>query len=246
MEPPAEAAFAFVCAMPMELEPLVPLLGLAETSVGSPPLQRGALGGRPVVGIVTGMGTAFATEGVIALLDAVRVGHVVVVGITGAVENDTPIGTLVRPVAVIDGASGDRFRPDPLGAPDATEPRAGAMWTADELITDLDRIAGLRRQGVVCLDMETAATARVCEDRGVPWSVFRVISDRATDGTLSEEIFQLSNLDGTPNTEAIERFFAEHPEQLDTMAQRAEGATLAARTAAEAAVSACSAAGAPA
>ena len=47
--------------------------------------------------------------------------------------------------------------------------------------------------------METAAIAKCCEERGIPWSVFRVISDRASDGTVDEEVFQLSNQDGTPN-----------------------------------------------
>ena len=71
--------------------------------------------------------------------------------------------------------------------------------------------------------METAAIAALCEARGIPWSVFRVISDRATDGSVDEEVFHLSNMDGSPNNEAIERFFAEHPERVEAMAKLAEG-----------------------
>ena len=88
--------------------------------------------------------------------------------------------------------------------------------------------------------METAAIAAQCEARGIPWTVFRVISDRANDGTVDEEVFRLSNQDGTPNPAAIERYLAEHPERLPRLARMAEDAALATRTAAEAAVRACS------
>jgi adenosylhomocysteine nucleosidase len=232
------AQIAFICAMPMELEPLIRKLDLHESTVGDVTMHTGKLGDRQVVGIVTGMGTAFATEGTTRLLDAVPVERVVVVGITGAVENETPIGTLVLPEVVVNGATGGEYRPAPLGEGMA----AGAMWTTDTLITDLDTIAGLRARGVVSLDMETAAIAALCEQRGIPWSVFRVISDRATDGSITEEVFQLSNLDGTPNNEAIEKFFAEHPERLEAMSRLAEGAQIATEAAADAAIRACASA----
>ncbi len=86
--------------------------------------------------------------------------------------------------------------------------------------------------------METAAIAELCEARNIPWSVFRVISDRASDGTVTEEVFKLSNQDGTPNEDAIKRFIAEHPERLPQLAKMAEDATLATHTAVEAAISA--------
>jgi len=234
--PTAIAQLAFICAMPMELEPLIQKLDLEESSVGDVTVHRGSLSGKSVVAIVTGMGTDLATAGTTRLLDAMQVERVVVVGITGAVENETPIGTLVLPEVVVNGATGDEYRPAPLG--EGTP--AGAMWTTDHLTTDLDEIARLRARGVVSLDMETAAIAALCERRGIPWSVFRVISDRATDGSIDEEVFRLSNMDGSPNNEAIERYFAEHPERVEAMAKLAEGALLGADTAAEAAIRACS------
>jgi adenosylhomocysteine nucleosidase len=239
MSPDAEATptahIAFICAMPMELEPLIRKLDLHESPVGDVTMHAGTLGDQKVVAIVTGMGTAFATEGTTRLLDAVKVDRVVVVGITGAVENETPIGTLILPEVVVNGATGGEYRPSSFGGGTP----AGAMWTTDTLITDPDAIAGLRARGVVSLDMETAAIAALCEQRGIPWSVFRVISDRATDGSIDEEVFKLSNLDGTPNNDAIERFFAEHPERIEAMSRLAEGALLATEAAADAAITAC-------
>ncbi len=229
------APLAFICAMPMELEPLITKLELTETSIGGAPAHVGTLGDRHVVGIVTGMGTELASAGTTRLLDAVAVERVLVVGITGAVENETPIGTLVLPELVVNGATGGEYRPAPLGEGSP----AGTMWTTDTLITDPDEIAALRARGVVSLDMETAAIAALCEGRGIPWSVFRVVSDRASDGSVDEEVFRLSNMDGSPDIEAIERFFAEHPERVEAMAKLAEGAMLATGAAADAAIAAC-------
>ena len=222
--------------MPMELKPLVKKLSLRKTEIDGVTVHSGTLGGREVVAIVTGMGTKLAAEGTRRMLDAVSVDRVVVVGITGAVENETPIGTLILPEVVVNSATGTEHRPAALG----DEKSHGKMWTTDVLLTDADHIAGLRAQGVVSLDMETAAIAELCETRGIPWSVFRVISDRATDGSIDEEVFHLSNQDGTPNPQAVVRYFAKHPGRIPRMARLAKGAKLATEAAADAAIRACS------
>jgi adenosylhomocysteine nucleosidase len=144
---------AFVCAMPMELAPIRQRLSLTSTPIGSLKAYSGALEQTPVVAIVTGMGPELATAGMRQLLDAVEVERVVVVGITGAIRDETAIGTLIRPETVVNGATRAEFRPDPLG-PGTSK---GVMWTTDDLITGEDDLAGLRELGVVALDMETAA-----------------------------------------------------------------------------------------
>jgi adenosylhomocysteine nucleosidase len=227
---------AFVCAMPMELTPLKRKLSLKKTRVGSLDVYVGSLGDRPITAIVTGMGTTLATAGIEQLLEAVEVERVVVVGITGAVENETPIGTLILPEVVVNSATGAEYRPAPLGA----GAPSGKMWTTDVLTTDLEVIAGLRANGVVSLDMETAAIAQVCERRNIPWSVFRVISDRATDGSVDEEVFHLSNQDGTPNPKAVAAYFLKHPGRVPAMARMAKEARLATERAADAAITAVS------
>lgn len=227
---------AFVCAMPMELQPLVRKLSLRRGRVGDLWLHSGSLDGRPVVATVTGIGTERARRGTRRLLDAVAVDRVVVVGITGAVDDATPIGTLVHPEVVVDAASGAEHRPAVLG----DESPRGKMWTTDTLYTDLDLIANLRARGVVSLDMETAAVAEVCEERGVPWSVVRAISDRATDGSVDEEVLALSHPDGTPNLRAVVRYVLRHPTRIPGMLRLARGARLATQTAADAAIAACS------
>jgi adenosylhomocysteine nucleosidase len=220
----------------MELKPLVRKLALKKTTAGEVEVHTGTFEGREVVAAVTGMGTKLASEATDRLLNAVEVDRVIVFGITGAVENDTPIGTLILPEVVVNSATGSEHRPAPLG----TGTPHGKMWTTDVLNTDLDVVAGLRAQGVVSLDMETAAIAESCERRAIPWSVFRVISDRATDGSVDEEVFHLSNQDGTPNPRAVARYFLLHPQRIPRMAKLARGAMKATVLAADAAIDACS------
>lgn len=220
---------AFICAMPMELRPLAKQLGL-RTDGG---VHSGALDARPVVAIATGMGTDLATRSTSRLLDSVNVDRVLVFGITGAVDDETPIGAMVNPELVVNSETGREHRPEPLGQ---DTPR-GTMWTTN-VITPAHELPALRARGVVCLDMETAAIAEVCERRGIPWSVHRAISDRATDGSVDDEVFHLSHQDGTPNPRAIARYFLRHPQRIPRMAKMAKGAKLATERAADAAVAA--------
>jgi nucleoside phosphorylase len=227
---------AFISAMPMELKPLVKKLGLKKETVGGVDMHTGALDGRAVVAICTGMGTDLATKSTEALLDAVDVDRVIVHGITGALENDTPIGALIVPEVVVHSETGAEHRPDQLGG---VSPK-GTMWTTNVLITGRDQLAALRGRGVVSLDMETAAIAESCERRDIPWSVFRVISDRASDGSVDEEVFKMSNQDGSPNPAAVAKYFLRHPNHVPRMAKLAKGAKLATEAAADAAITAAS------
>jgi len=222
---------AFVCAMPMELTPLARDLELTETEAGGLTAHTGRLHDREVVAVVTGMGTQLAPAGIEALLDAYDVDHVLVVGITGALEDETPMGTLVLPEIVVDSATGREHRPTRI----TDAEHHGRMWTTDTLTGDPDVLADLRAQGVVALEMETAAIALACERRGIPWSVFRAISDRPSDG-IDPELFAMSNQDGTPNHEAVAAYFAKYPEKAELLAQLAEHSTLATERAASAAI----------
>jgi adenosylhomocysteine nucleosidase len=227
---------AFVFAMPMELQPLVRKLDLKREVISGVDVRTGTLEGQHVVAVATGMGTKLATAGTERLLDAMAVDRVVVVGITGAISDDTPVGTLVLPESVVNSATGAEFRPTPLV--DGTA--AGTMWTTDELLTDPAVLAGLRERGVVSLDMETAAIAEVCERRKIPWSVVRVISDRAHDGSVDAEVFGLSNQDGSPNGKAVARYLLRHPRRLPALMRLGRGANLARTKAVDIAVAAVS------
>jgi adenosylhomocysteine nucleosidase len=223
---------AFVCAMPMELRPLRRRLRLRKTGLG----YAGRLGDRGVIAMVTGIGTARARTATARLLDAVDVDWVIVVGITGAIDNEIPIGSLVLPERVVNGADGSQYRPKLLRLGNAH----GKMWTTDELLLDPAIHADLRARGVVSLDMETVAVAEVCDERGVPWSVVRAISDRASDGSVDAEIVGLSRPDGRPNVSAVARYLAKHPGAVPRLVRLARASKLATERAADAAISAVS------
>lgn len=227
------APIAFICAMPMELKPLAKRLQLRRTTVGGVEVRAGAIGRRDVVAIVTGMGTELATRGTERLLDAIRPERVVVVGITGAVENETPIGALILPERVVNSETGSEHRPHPLGDGN----HSGVLWTTN-VITPAHELPALRARGVIALDMETAAIAACCEPRDIPWSVFRVISDRASDGTVVEEVFQMSNQDGTPNPRAVIRYVLRHPHHVPRMAKLGQQVRMATERAADATIAA--------
>jgi uridine phosphorylase len=180
------------------------------------------------------MGPGLAGGGVDRLFETSDVEWVVVVGITGAVREGTAVGTLVLPEEVVDGASGARFRPHPMGS----GTHAGTMWTTADLITDPVRIAELADQGVVSLDMETAAIGAACDARSIPWSVFRVISDRAHDGSIDDELFAMSNQDGSPNPRAVISYVVRHPNRLPRLARMGREVRAATHLAADRAVAA--------
>ncbi|MCV7259153.1 phosphorylase family protein [Mycobacterium shimoidei] len=219
---------AFVCAMPMELRPLRRQLRLRKSALG----YTGRINDRPVIGVVTGIGTARARAATLRLLDTMDVDWVIVVGITGAIDNGSPIGTLVLPELVVNGADGSEYRPTPVPVGSAR----GTMWTTDTLLVDPAVLADLRARGVVALDMETAAVAQVCDGRGVPWSVVRAISDRAGDGTVDAEIVGLTHPNGRANFPAAARYFVRHPAAVPRLMRLARGSKLATHRAAEAAI----------
>jgi adenosylhomocysteine nucleosidase len=221
-----------LCAMPLELRPLRRRLRLRTTKLG----YVGRIGDDEVIATVSGVGTALARATTARLLDAVDVDWAIVVGIAGGIGNQIPIGTLVFPHLVVDGADGSAHRPTPLrvGTP------YGKLWTTDELLLDPAQHADLRLDGVLAVDMETAAVAKVCGDRGVPWSVVRAISDRASDGTVDAEIFGLTLADGRPNLPAVGRYLVKHPDGLPRLLRLSRGSRLAAKQAANAAIMAAS------
>jgi adenosylhomocysteine nucleosidase len=218
--------------MPSEHAPLVRRLGLTRADDDPTGPHRGRIAEMVLVADRTGIGTAGARDAARRMLEQEHVDHVMVVGIAGGV-GATRVGDLVVPEQVVDHATGRAYRPAPLG----DHPVAGTIVTSDEFLVDPVVVARLVDEGVVALDMETAAVAEVCEASDVPWSVVRVISDLATDH-VDDSVLQLTNADGTPNTAAALRFVVTKPWRIPRLARLAKGATAAARAAADAAADA--------
>ncbi len=85
--------------------------------------------------------------------------------------------------------------------------------------------------------METATVAAVCERRGTPWSVFRVISDMA--GDTDDSVLAMANPDGSANARAVMRYFLPRPWRIFRLARLGRDAQAATNLAADAAIAAC-------
>lgn len=222
--------------MTHELAPLVAMLGLTARSAEPAALLDAAVDGVEFVATLTGIGMAAAADATHRVVED-GVEHVVVVGIAGGIGPGLSIGALVVPEAVLHGESGRRHVPAPLGD---HEP-AGIIRSGDDFLTDDAELARLVAEGVVALDMETAAVAEVAEARGVPWSVFRSISDRPADRLVDTAVWEMTRPDGSADPDAMRRYLDADPAAGDRLARLARDLEVAVEVAAAAAVLACGA-----
>ena len=219
--------------MKSELRPVVKAFGLKPAQIDGVAVHTGTVGNADVVATTTGIGTALATRATERLLrSATSIGSWSS-GSPAASGPSVDIGDIVIPEVVVDGTTGNEYRPAPIDGP---APR-GSIVTSDDFIVDPERLALLIAQGVIAVDMETGSVAAVCAARGVAWSTVRAISDRAEDGDV--EMVKLANPDGSPNAAAIAKYFAKHPGRIPYMVKVGRGALMAAKNAAEAAARAC-------
>jgi nucleoside phosphorylase len=234
MAPEFHDRIAILAPMLSELRPLVRLLSLKRSRSGDRSFFWGALGRVEIVATTTGIGTRAAARTAERVLDSIPVQHLVVVGIAGGLGPSVDIGDLIVPDLVIDLAAGAEYRPSMLGDAEAR----GTLATSNEVLTDQAEAARLERQGVIAVDMETAAIAAICESRACPWSVFRAISDRAGDGSVDPAMLGLAGPDGEPNLRALVRFALMNPKRVPNLARLGRGLRLATNAAASGAVSA--------
>jgi len=228
------STIGFLAPMPQELAPLRKRLSLESDAKGLHATHRGGHGDRDVVALLTGMGMDRAEARVRHLLDAHDVDHVIVVGIAGGIGAHLSIGDVVVPEVVIDRRDGREVVPAPLGPITPS----GRLLSGDEFIKDPARLAQFRDAGAYAIDMETAAIGRVCEDEGVPWSVFRGISDDAFDPAVDERILRLSRADGSPDLAAVARFLARDPRRVRLLARLGKDLSKATTAAVDAALAA--------
>jgi adenosylhomocysteine nucleosidase len=153
---------------------------------------------------------------------------VMVVGIAGGMGS-SKVGDVVFPEVVVDKASGTEYRPSPLGDVQSS----GRLVTHDDFDMQPAECDALVAKGFIAVDMETAAVAGVCEQRGVPWSAVRSISDLV--GVTPGDVIGLVNPDGTPNVGASVRYLLTKPWRIPRLVRLGLDARGAANAAAAAA-----------
>jgi nucleoside phosphorylase len=217
--------------MRVELQPIIDQLALDPD--GDDTRYRGRAGDVEVVALLTNIGMGPGADAARRMLEH-DVDWVMVVGVAGGVDHSITIGDVIVPETVVDRATGTSYRPHPVGD---IAPR-GIISCGDDLITDPEAIAQMERDGIRAVEMESAAVGPVCEDAGVPWSVFRGISDFADGGLVDAALFAMTRPDGSANPDEMKRALAD-PERKKILEQLGRDTMLATTNVAAAAIRAC-------
>jgi hypothetical protein len=111
----------------------------------------------------------------------------------------------------------------------------GRLVTHDDFDMGEAEHQRLVAEGFVAVDMETAAIASVCAERGCNWSAVRAISDLV--GVTPGDVIDLANPDGTPNVRASVRYLVTKPWRIPKLVKLARESMQAANAAAHTAAS---------
>lgn len=235
-----------LAAMPVEIKPFVRMLAMTKGVLNGSTVYRGSVA-RPasapssspleVVGAVTGIGPQRARTATESLLSATGADHVVMIGVAGALDPTLAIGDLVVPEVVWDADTGESYHPRPV-QPVAV---SGTLRTSGVMLTDQAALAPDRDRGVVALDMETAAVAAVCAQRGRNFSAFRTISDRVQDGIVDASTLTMTKPDGSASVTGAIKLIVRRPSMLPKLTKLARDVRTATEAAAAAGVRECQA-----
>lgn len=225
---------AILAPMTGELRPVVRALSLKKSHVDGRAVWSATVAGTDVVATLTGVGTANAADAATFVLDRLACDALFVSGVAGGIT--ASLGSVVVPAVVIDAATGAELRPTLVS--DTTPELRGTILTTDDFIVDPAALQALADRGITAVDMETAAIARVCDERGVAWAAFRGISDNVFDEAVDEAVLGLTRADGTPDLRAVARFVAARPTRIRLLMRLGRQLRTAAGGAAAAAIAA--------
>jgi adenosylhomocysteine nucleosidase len=230
------ARVAMLAPMRPELKSLVQMLKLERVPLGDGFVHSGTIGDVEVTATTTGIGPPAGARAAERLLSAMTFDHLMVVGIAGGLGPEVEIGDVVVPEVVIDMATKAEYRPSPLG----DTASAGNLLMSGVLLEEQHNYTQFVTEGALAVDMETAAVAEVCESHGIPWSVFRGISDRPRDGLVDQDVFGLARPDGSANLPAVARYVLRRPWRVGRLAKLSKDMKVATNAAAAAAIRSCS------
>ena len=223
---------AVLAPMKPELKAIVHSFALKSTSADPVFSHAGTAGSWWVGSLVTGMGPALARKATTKALSAGAIDHVMVVGIAGGLDPGLPVGSLFVPSRVQLYPDGPEYATHPLPSRQA----GGGLMTTDGLFEDEDVWRPILQRGFGAVDMEAAGVAEVCEAAGVPWSVYRGISDRPDEHIVDQALFGLSKPDGSADPVALAKYLARDPRRAKALAHLNRCMQLAAKLAADAAL----------
>jgi len=214
--------------------------GLTPDSEDAGSTWSGQVGGSDVTAVHIGMGPTLTRAALARLFDQSVPGyraidHVMNAGICGGLGPSLEVGTVINPETIVEHSTGVAYRHTPPG----DLPLAGTLITTEEATLDHDRSRRFFEDGIIAVDMESAAVADFCQSHDTAWSIYRCIGDRWFDGLLDERIIAATNQDGSGDMAAITNLIESDPQVKANLERLGRETCKAARRAAEAAVRGC-------
>ncbi len=220
----------FICALPQEAK-FLRRLTLVQT-------------GKAQI-VVSGIGPRNAERATRNATEGSRPSLVVSTGVAGALSPALRIGDVITAGEVIDETTGDRFpchnptdghvntfgappsggavaKPSASGTPNsslATSSPSGpvAILSVARMITSAEEKRSLAHTfAAVAVDMESAAIARVCRERSLPFATVRAISDTAEE-TIPPAVTTFFDPDGRLRFARIAAELVARPRLLGTL-----------------------------
>lgn len=182
-----------IVAMQKELALLLPMISEAVTEKrGTITCHCGRIGENEVAVMQCGIGKVNAAVGAVSLIDAFAPDLVINTGVAAGAGDDVAVMDVVIADRLVHHdfwcigeewgrvPGSPRFLPAQLPEIELKEGMKKGLIASGELfISSKDEIDTIRGHfpDVMAVDMESAAIAQVCEQRGVPFMCMRVISD---------------------------------------------------------------------
>lgn len=187
---------------------------------------RKRLGGRSEVRVVvSGVGPRRAAMTLESLLNVEHPARVIAAGFAGALDPALRTGAVIRFDQVIDAATGITYG---LPGPDSS----CLVTVTDPAHTLADKAALRQQYDAHAVDMETAAIARICTQRDIPWRAVRAITD-AADQSLPPEFAALVDERGRSRTLGAVGLILRRPSLILALLRLGRAARRAARALAE-------------
>ena len=173
----AHADAGIVCALPMELAPLLKQCDRARSySGGEFTFRGGRLGETRIAVVETGMGFAPARRATRALIDGHTPDWILSCGFSGALQEDMAVGDIVVATSIAD--THDHRLDVDVRMPPRQGLHVGCFVTADELVRTVEAKRSLASStNAIAVDLESMAVAQVAREANLRFLAIRSISD---------------------------------------------------------------------
>ena len=164
-----------------------------------------------VITQVTGIGAQRMVAAATRLIEAHHPRRIVLIGFSGALLPELAAGQIIHASAVMNIA-GQIVR-----LTEGEHDQRTTLLTIDHVVATVEEKSTLRQNHrAAAIDMESFALATLANERNIPLSILRAISDTA-DFALPAQIGEWVNEDGSPRVGAVMKALARRPSLLTTL-----------------------------